>query len=80
MITENLQHVTAQTPCLHCGKPDWCYFLGVLSVCKRSSEPAPGWRLTSKRDADGGYFFAPIEQQKKSYQTSPKKDLGISKS
>jgi predicted transcriptional regulator len=73
MITENLQRVTAQTPCLHCGKPDWCYFLGVLSVCKRSNESAPGWRLTSKRDADGGYFFAPIEQQQKAIRPAQKR-------
>ncbi len=74
MITENLQRVSQQTPCPHCGKPDWCYFLGVLSICKRGdSETAPGWRLTSKRDADGGRFFAPIEQQQKAIRPAQKR-------
>lgn len=74
MITENLQRVTAQIPCPHCGKPDWCYFLGVLSICKRDySEAAPGWRLTSKRDADGGRFFAPIEKQQKAIRPAQKR-------
>ncbi|MDJ0902092.1 MAG: AAA family ATPase [Xenococcus sp. MO_188.B8] len=73
MITENLQRVTAQNPCPHCGKPDWCYFLGELSICKRSNESAPGWRLTSKRDKDGGYFFAPLEQQQKAIRPAQKR-------
>ncbi len=74
IITENLQRVTAQTPCPHCGKPDWCYFLGVLSVCNRDySEAAPGWRLTSKRDSQGGRFFAPIEQQQKAIRPAQKR-------
>ena len=73
MITENLQHVTAHAPCLHCGKPDWCYYLGELSICKRTDEAAPGWRLTSKRDADGGRFFAPIERQQKAIRPAQKR-------
>lgn len=74
IITENLQHVNAQTPCPHCGKPDWCYFLGVLSICKRDySEAAPGWKLTSKRDSQGGRFFAPIEQQQKAIRPAQKR-------
>jgi hypothetical protein len=74
IITENFQRVNAQTPCPHCGKPDWCYFLGVLSVCNRDySEAAPGWRLTSKRDSQGGRFFAPIEQQQKAIRPAQKR-------
>jgi hypothetical protein len=48
MIAENLQRVTAQTPCPHCGKPDWCYFLGVLSICKRSNESGAGHLCKNK--------------------------------
>ena len=74
IITENLQRVTEQNPCPHCGKPDWCYSLGVLSVCKRDySEAAPGWRLTSKRDSQGGRFFAPIEKQQKAIKPKQKR-------
>jgi AAA domain len=72
MIT-NIQHVTQENTCLHCGKPDWCYFLGELSICKRTNESAPGWRLTSKRDSQGGYFFAPIEQQHKTIRPAQKR-------
>ena len=63
MITENLQRVTAQTPCPHCGKPDWCYFLGELSVCEREHPPADGWRKTSKHAKNLKYYYAPVEQQ-----------------
>ena len=51
--------VTKDTPCPHCGKPDWCYFLGELSVCARDNEPASGWQKTSKQDDNGNYFYAP---------------------
>ncbi|MDJ0575151.1 MAG: DUF5906 domain-containing protein [Xenococcaceae cyanobacterium MO_234.B1] len=65
MITENLQQVTKHNPCPHCGKPDWCYFLGELSVCKRDAEPAPGWKMTSKQDKEGSYYYAPEDKTKK---------------
>ncbi len=65
MITENLQQVTKHNPCPHCEKPDWCYFLGELSVCKRDAEPAPGWKMTSKQDKEGSYYYAPEDKTKK---------------
>lgn len=70
MITEKLQQVTKNNPCPHCGKPDWCYSLGNLSVCKRDVEPAPGWKVTAKQDKEGSYYYAPIELDKKA--TRPK--------
>lgn len=57
-------HATPDNPCPHCGKPDWCYRIGVLSVCNRDIEPGPGWRATSKKDGGGHYFYAPIEEKK----------------
>jgi len=62
--TGNLIRVTASNPCLHCGKPDWCYSIGELSVCNRDQPPATGWEATSKSDADGHFFYAPIQPKK----------------
>ena len=56
--------VTSENPCVHCGKPDWCYRLEPLSVCNRDVEPASGWYKTSKTDNDGHYFYAPINEKK----------------
>lgn len=49
-------------PCPHCGKTDWCYSIGDLSVCKRSYDPAPGWEKSSKCDSEGSFFYAPIKE------------------
>lgn len=51
-------------PCCHCGKPDWCYSVGDLSVCKRQSPPASGWEATTKADAEGTPYYAPIQEKK----------------
>ncbi|MGL5806033.1 MAG: DUF5906 domain-containing protein [Xenococcaceae cyanobacterium] len=59
----NFQRVTKHNPCIHCGKPDWCYQIGVLTVCKRDLEPADGWKKTSKRDSEGSYYYAPIQEK-----------------
>lgn len=59
----NLVKVSQSNPCLHCGKPDWCYFIGELSVCNRDQPPAEGWEATSKSDADGHSFYAPIQKK-----------------
>jgi putative DNA primase/helicase len=58
-----IKPVTKDNPCPHCGKPDWCYRLKELTVCNRNAEPAPGWKLTSKRDSAGSYFYAPIQNK-----------------
>ncbi|MBV8884689.1 MAG: AAA family ATPase [Chroococcidiopsidaceae cyanobacterium CP_BM_RX_35] len=64
-MVRQIQQVTPAFPCLHCGKPDWCYRLGELTVCKRDAEPATGWEATSKRDAEGSCcYYAPIQPQK----------------
>jgi KaiC/GvpD/RAD55 family RecA-like ATPase len=73
MITENLQRVTAQTPCPHCGKPDWCYSIGELSVCEREHPPAEGWRKTSKCAKNQKYYYAPVEQQQKAIRPAQKR-------
>lgn len=56
--------VNTASPCIHCGKPDWCYVLEELSICKREAEPAPGWRKTTKHDSEGSYYYAPIQPNK----------------
>ena len=57
--------VTSDNKCPHCGKADWCYFVGNLSVCKREFEPASGWQKTSKQDKEGTFFYAPTQPKKK---------------
>jgi hypothetical protein len=61
----NLVPVTESNPCLHCGKPDWCYSIGELTACKRPQyPPAAGWEVTSKTDKEGTPFYAPIREKK----------------
>jgi putative DNA primase/helicase len=62
--TAKLIRVTKDNPCLHCGKPDWCYHIGELSVCNRDQPPATGWEATTKSDADGHFFYAPARPKK----------------
>ena len=64
MNNSQVKHATKENPCPHCGKPDWCYRIGELSVCNRDAQPASGWKKTSKKDGDGHYFYAPIEEKK----------------
>ncbi|MEG4990097.1 hypothetical protein QUB08_30835 [Microcoleus sp. BR0-C5] len=64
-----LVRVSKENPCLHCGKPDWCYFIGELSVCNRDQQPATGWEATKKSDADGHFFYAPIQKAVRPAQT-----------
>jgi hypothetical protein len=59
-----LIRVTKDNPCLHCGRPDWCYLIGDLSVCNRDQLPATGWEATSKADQDGHFFYAPVQEKK----------------
>jgi len=63
-MVRQIQQVTPAFPCLHCGKPDWCYRLGDLTICKRDAAPAPGWEATSKHDADGSRYYAPVQSKK----------------
>ncbi|MEG4812473.1 DUF3987 domain-containing protein [Microcoleus sp. F8-D3] len=60
----NLVKVSKSNPCPHCGKPDWCYSIGELSVCNRDQPPATGWERTSKADQDGHFFYAPVQEKK----------------
>lgn len=59
-----MKEANKTNPCPHCGKPDWCYSLDNLSVCKRDAEPAQGWYKTTKCDSEGTYYYA-VEQPKK---------------
>ncbi|MBL1208292.1 DUF3987 domain-containing protein [Geminocystis sp. GBBB08] len=60
-MNKQLRVVTKQNPCPHCGKPDWCYSIGNLSVCNRDNPPADGWYQTGKTDRDGHSYYAPIQ-------------------
>ena len=66
IASEQLKHATKDNPCPHCGKTDWCYSLGELTVCKRGFDPATGWIRTSKTDKEGHYFYA-IERPDSSF-------------
>ena len=59
----NLVTASKENPCPHCGKPDWCYSIGELSICNRDQPPATGWETTKKSDADGHFFYAPIQKK-----------------
>jgi predicted P-loop ATPase len=61
---ENLVNVTKLNPCLHCGKPDWCYTLDKYTVCNRDASPAPGWIASNKTDKNGKRFYEPVLTQK----------------
>ena len=66
--------VTQTEPCIHCGKPDWCYRVGALTVCKRDAEPATGWEKTKKADREGTPYYAPA-QPKKSIRPAKKQEF-----
>lgn len=60
----NLVRVTKTNPCPHCGKPDWCYLIGELSVCKRDQPPATGWEATSETDKGGSVYYNRPQEKK----------------
>ncbi|RCJ40935.1 hypothetical protein A6770_36920 [Nostoc minutum NIES-26] len=62
--TDKPTEVTKTNPCPHCGKPDWCYSIGELTVCNRSAEPASGWERTAKSDRNGKPYYAPATAKK----------------
>lgn len=59
-----LIHASKSNPCPHCGKTDWCYSIGELSVCKRQAPPASGWTATTKTDSEGTTYYAHDRVQK----------------
>lgn len=63
---KNLIVASKANPCPHCGKSDWCYSVGDLSVCNRQQPPAEGWIETTKTDRDGNKFYARVDSQKTS--------------
>lgn len=60
---KSLVTVNKHNPCPHCGKPDWCYSVGDLSVCKRNHEPALGWYKTDGSDSEGHAYYAPVKEK-----------------
>ncbi|MEG4037581.1 DUF3987 domain-containing protein [Microcoleus sp. S36b_A4] len=60
----NLVRVSKANPCPHCGKPDWCYSIGELSVCSRDQPPATGWEATSQADKEGHVYYARPQEKK----------------
>ena len=63
-IGPSLVNVSKDNPCPHCGKPDYCYFIGELSVCNRKNPPAEGWVAITKTDSNGHPYYAPIQEKK----------------
>lgn len=72
VIRNNLSSASKSNPCPHCGKPDWCYSIWELTVCKRGNDPATGWVKTSKQDKEGHFYYAPT--QSKSVRPKSRKD------
>lgn len=73
--------VSKAVPCIHCGKPDWCYRLGdSISVCKREINPASGWYATGEKDKEGTPLYATIASKEKwkqqKGQDKDKKQIG----
>ena len=55
----------SKNPCLHCGKPDWCYTLPTgATVCNRGSI-ATGWIDSGKKDRNGSAILILEESAKK---------------
>jgi len=62
---KTLQEATSKTPCIHCGKPDWCYsFANSATVCKRGNI-ANGWIDSGKTDKEVAAILYPQEWQGK---------------
>jgi predicted P-loop ATPase len=61
---QQIQSTKRGISCPHCGKEDWCYSLGKLTVCKRNNDPAEGWYKTQKQDKEGSFYYAPKQEKK----------------
>ena len=71
--TAELISVTKADPCPHCGKPDWCYSKGSVTVCNREQPPATGWYATSKSDVNGKLYYALTAEKKTAERTAKSK-------
>jgi putative DNA primase/helicase len=61
LLGKQLAEVTKTEPCIHCGKPDWCYrFANGATVCKRGNI-APGWEDSGKTDKALSPILYPME-------------------
>ena len=64
-LYNNRIDVSQSSPCIHCGKPDWCYRTSdSVHLCNRQIEPAQGWYRTTKKDQQGKFYYAPKHPQK----------------
>lgn len=58
----NPKYVSKSQPCVHCGKPDWCYTLSdEASVCCRDNPPASGWVAINETDKNGHTIYVTQE-------------------
>jgi len=56
---KSIEEVSKKSPCLHCGKGDWCYVLAnSATVCKRG-QVANGWLDSGKTDKEGVAILYP---------------------
>ena len=74
MVRKKFQTVTPVNPCPHCGKDDWCYQIGDLSVCKRNAPPGAGWQSTMRKDSEGTYYYAPVEPTTKTIRPAQQRN------
>jgi hypothetical protein len=63
----NLVGIPETNPCTHCGKPDWCYYRGELSVCNGDQSSTTGWETTTKADKDGKTYYVGILEKKATF-------------
>jgi putative DNA primase/helicase len=62
---KTIEEVSKNNPCIHCGKPDWCYtFANSATVCKRGNI-ADGWIDSGKTDKEGAAILYPQEWKEK---------------
>lgn len=63
-IAKAISYVSSNSPCVHCGKPDWCYrFANAASVCNRGSIGLE-FEDSGKKDKSGNAILYPEQWNK----------------